>query len=152
MSQTVIGSQSNGPLKCQHGSKIRAGCLLITSCYSQPCHVCLKSISLCHALMLRKYCRRQAKFSNWFANNKKYQENTKSRPYVASPAAQTHQLVSEQDESLPCSLNADSQSVNINDLVSAISDSGWLVAPFTTLNDGKITLLDVGSGHSVCTD
>lgn len=47
----------------------------------------------------------------------------------------------------PCSLNADSQSFNINDLTSAVSDPGWLVAPFTTLNDGKITLLDVGSGH-----
>lgn len=33
--------------------------------------------------------------------------------------------------------------------MSAVSDSGWLVAPYTTLNDGKITLLDVGSGHIV---
>lgn len=33
--------------------------------------------------------------------------------------------------------------------MSAVTDSGWLVAPFTTLNGGKITLLDIGSGHIV---
>lgn len=44
------------------------------------------------------------------------------------------------DETLPCSVNADSPSINTNDHLSVIFDSGWLIAfspPLTTINDSK---------------